>query len=308
MRNVVATALHAVLLTALYFAGSVVAVLYLRTPADVTLFWPAAGIGYALVLRYGLRYALVIPAAQLLLHLLVVPVPATFLPFSRGQQLHRHRGGLRLRGKSPTAPAAAHRRRLPAPARRHPAVPGERAGRHHRHARRADGAGDGTAAGAVAVDARRPAGGDRGRPLPAAVLRPQPAGHAACAQRRQPPRTPGLDRGDAAGAGRGFFHHPRRQPVSALDRHPAAGAAAVVRGALSAAVHRGRDHAGHPAAGAGAGPGPGRHRSSGAPARYRADDGHAGGEFGGADPAGGVLQRTRRHHGGAAHPRHHATR
>lgn len=84
MRNVAATALLGALLTALYFAGAVVAVLYLRTPADVTLFWPAAGIGYALVLRYGLRYALVIPLAQLLLHLLVVPVPAAFLPFSVG--------------------------------------------------------------------------------------------------------------------------------------------------------------------------------------------------------------------------------
>lgn len=82
MRNVLATALRGILLTALYFAGAVVAVLYLRTPADVTLFWPAAGIGYALVLRHGLRYALAIPAAQLLVHLLVVPVPPAFLPFS----------------------------------------------------------------------------------------------------------------------------------------------------------------------------------------------------------------------------------
>lgn len=82
MPNVSAITLRAALLTGLYFAGSVVAVLYLRTPADVTLFWPAAGIGYAMVLRYGLRYALAIPAAQLLLHLLVVPVPPAFLPFS----------------------------------------------------------------------------------------------------------------------------------------------------------------------------------------------------------------------------------
>ncbi len=82
MRNVIATTLRAALLTGLYFAGAVVAALYLRTPADVTLLWPAAGIGYALVLRYGLRYALMIPLAQLLLHLLVVPVPAAFLPFS----------------------------------------------------------------------------------------------------------------------------------------------------------------------------------------------------------------------------------
>ncbi len=82
MQNAVATALRGALLTGLYFAGAVIAVLYLRTPADVTLLWPAAGIGYALVLRHGLRYALVIPLAQLLVHLLVVPVPAAFLPFS----------------------------------------------------------------------------------------------------------------------------------------------------------------------------------------------------------------------------------
>jgi diguanylate cyclase (GGDEF)-like protein len=82
MQNVIATALRGALLTVLYFVGAVVAVLYLRTPADVTLFWPAAGIGYALVLRYGLRYALVIPAAQMLVHLLAVPVPPAFLPFS----------------------------------------------------------------------------------------------------------------------------------------------------------------------------------------------------------------------------------
>ena len=70
------------LLTGLYFAGAVVAVFYLRTPADVTLFWPAAGIGYAVVLHFGLRYVLIIPTALLLMHLLVVPVPAEFLPYS----------------------------------------------------------------------------------------------------------------------------------------------------------------------------------------------------------------------------------
>ena len=82
MQNIVTPALRAILLGALYFAGAALAVLYLRTPADVSLFWPAAGIGYAMVLRYGLRYALAIPAAQLLVHLLLAPVPAAFLPFS----------------------------------------------------------------------------------------------------------------------------------------------------------------------------------------------------------------------------------
>lgn len=72
------------LLTGLYFAGAVITVLYLRTPADVTLFWPAAGIGFAAAIRYGLGYVLIIPLATLLMHLLLVPVPADFLPYSLG--------------------------------------------------------------------------------------------------------------------------------------------------------------------------------------------------------------------------------
>ena len=70
------------LLVALYFAGSVVAVFFLRTPSDVTLFWPAAGIGFAAVVRYGLWYATALPVATLLVHSLVVPVPEAFLPYS----------------------------------------------------------------------------------------------------------------------------------------------------------------------------------------------------------------------------------
>ena len=95
------------LLTGLYFAGTVVASLYLRTPQDITLFWPSAGIGYALVLRYGIRASAVIPVGILLLHLLVVPVPPLFVPFSVGSNLfgaiaaglyvrHRHPQALRL--------------------------------------------------------------------------------------------------------------------------------------------------------------------------------------------------------------------
>lgn len=82
MQALLASVLRGALLTGLYFAGAVIAVLYLRTPADVTLFWPAAGIGYAAVLRYGLKQAPTIAIAQLLLHLFVVPVPSTFLLYS----------------------------------------------------------------------------------------------------------------------------------------------------------------------------------------------------------------------------------
>ena len=76
--------LRGALLTGLYFVGAVIAVFYLRTPADVTLFWPATGLGFAVVIRYGLGYVIVIPIAMLLLHLFVVPVPVEFLPFSLG--------------------------------------------------------------------------------------------------------------------------------------------------------------------------------------------------------------------------------
>ncbi len=82
MQAGLASVLRGALLAGLYFAGAVMAVLFLRTPGDITLFWPAAGIGYAFVLRHGLWYAAVIPLAMLLLHSLLVPVPAEFLPFS----------------------------------------------------------------------------------------------------------------------------------------------------------------------------------------------------------------------------------
>ena len=84
MQAGLASVLRGALLTGLYFAGAVIAVLYLHTPADVTLFWPASGIGFAAALRFGLRYVLIIPIATLLLHLTLVPVPPGFLPYSVG--------------------------------------------------------------------------------------------------------------------------------------------------------------------------------------------------------------------------------
>ena len=82
MQAGLASVLRGALLTGLYFAGAVIAVLYLRTPADVTLFWPAAGIGFAAVLRYGPWQSLSIVVAMLLLHLFVVPVPPLFMAYS----------------------------------------------------------------------------------------------------------------------------------------------------------------------------------------------------------------------------------
>ena len=82
MQASLASVLRGALLTGLYLAGAVITVFYLRTPADVTLFWPASGIGFAIALRYGLAYVSIIPIAMLILHLLFVPVPPGFLAFS----------------------------------------------------------------------------------------------------------------------------------------------------------------------------------------------------------------------------------
>lgn len=70
------------LLTAVYLAGAMLASLYLRTPQDIALFWPSAGVGFAAVVVYGLRWAVIVPLSMLLFHLLVQPVPPAFLPWS----------------------------------------------------------------------------------------------------------------------------------------------------------------------------------------------------------------------------------
>lgn len=107
MNETAATIRRVVLLTALYLAGAMISVLFLRTPADVTLFWPAAGLGFAVVMHYGLRYAFTIAIGQALLHWLMVPVSLVFLPFSVGSNavataiavmyVHSRRRGLQLR-------------------------------------------------------------------------------------------------------------------------------------------------------------------------------------------------------------------
>src|SRR5436190_1363945 len=49
MGHALGTLKRFLLLTGLYYAGAVIASLYLRTPEDVTLFWPSAGLGFAVV-------------------------------------------------------------------------------------------------------------------------------------------------------------------------------------------------------------------------------------------------------------------
>jgi diguanylate cyclase (GGDEF)-like protein len=75
--------LRFLVLVALYVAGVAFVVQFVVTPNRVTLFWPMAGLAYAAVIRYGLRWVLFVPVAVLIAHLTPVsPVAAGFIPFS----------------------------------------------------------------------------------------------------------------------------------------------------------------------------------------------------------------------------------
>ena len=70
------------LLVALYAAGGGYSSLMLDGAGQVALFWPAAGVALAGVVRFGLRWAIFVPLGGLLVHLLFDPVSMVFLPYS----------------------------------------------------------------------------------------------------------------------------------------------------------------------------------------------------------------------------------
>ena len=74
--------LRLILLVALYLAGAWLADRFIHAPNQVALFWPASGLAYAAVLRYGLRWCGFIAVSVLLFHLLLSPAPPAFLGFS----------------------------------------------------------------------------------------------------------------------------------------------------------------------------------------------------------------------------------
>ena len=101
--------------TALYFAGAVLASYFLRDSGDVAMFWPSAGIGYAVAVRYGVRWSAVVAAATLLYLVLTSQPSATYMLYAvagktaataiaawyvlRGRALHlRIEDGMRLLG------------------------------------------------------------------------------------------------------------------------------------------------------------------------------------------------------------------
>lgn len=96
--------LRVLLLTALYLLGAAISLHLVSKPGAVAVFWPASGLAFALVLHFGLRWWLFILAANLLMHVLLDPVPIGLIPFSA---LSNAIGALlgatwvRMRGKGP---------------------------------------------------------------------------------------------------------------------------------------------------------------------------------------------------------------
>ncbi len=74
-------------LTALYLLGAWYAGAFILAPGEVSLFWPASGVAYAAVLRYGPRWSLFVPIPVLLNHWLFNLVPHEFLPYSVASNL-----------------------------------------------------------------------------------------------------------------------------------------------------------------------------------------------------------------------------
>ena len=66
-------------LVGLYLAGKAYAMHFAKGPGDFALFWPSAGLAYAAVVRFGLRWALLVPVAMLFDYALRQHVPASYL-------------------------------------------------------------------------------------------------------------------------------------------------------------------------------------------------------------------------------------
>ena len=69
-------------LVALYLLGAELGVWFITSPDQVSLIWAPAGIGYAALLLYGLRWWPFIAVSVLLMHAFLAPVPLLFVPYS----------------------------------------------------------------------------------------------------------------------------------------------------------------------------------------------------------------------------------
>ena len=70
------------MLVGLFLAGAELAVLFLSDENRITLIWPPAGLAYAALLIWGLRWWPFIAVGVLILHLFISPTPYLFIPYS----------------------------------------------------------------------------------------------------------------------------------------------------------------------------------------------------------------------------------
>lgn len=82
MQVITATLSRSLLLVGLYLCLSVFANQFITMPGTVALFWPASGLALAVVIRYGLRWAWIVPAAGIITHMTINPVPTAFVPYA----------------------------------------------------------------------------------------------------------------------------------------------------------------------------------------------------------------------------------
>lgn len=68
--------------TGLYLFFSFLAVTFIHTPGQVTLFWPASGVAFVFLVRYGLIWSVPLAVTLWLMHWLIDPVTPLFLLFS----------------------------------------------------------------------------------------------------------------------------------------------------------------------------------------------------------------------------------
>lgn len=88
-----------VALLGLYVAAGAYSTVLLGGPGDVALAWPASGVAYAAVLRFGWRWSVIALLGPLLVHLLFVPVSTLFLAYSLSANLLGVLAGAALVGR-----------------------------------------------------------------------------------------------------------------------------------------------------------------------------------------------------------------
>ena len=90
-----------IVLVGLYLAGITFAAHIISGAMPIALFWPSSGLALAIVVRYGLRWVLVVPVASLIARLWIAPMPLEFVLLSlSGNTLGALAGGWLVRSSA----------------------------------------------------------------------------------------------------------------------------------------------------------------------------------------------------------------